>query len=149
MNERDIFLEALEQRSPDERRSFLDRTCADDAQLRSRVELLLKSHEEADSLLDHPVLGDAPTEVTSGEYRSIEIRNRPNTTRWTFDFLEPSDQPDSLGRLGQYDVREVVGHGGMGDRLQGPRHQTQPRGGGQGAGADAGGQRHSAEAVSA
>lgn len=30
------------------------------------------------------------------------------------DYLEPSDQPGSLGRLGNYEVTEVVGQGGMG-----------------------------------
>ncbi|HJT77127.1 MAG TPA: serine/threonine-protein kinase, partial [Gemmataceae bacterium] len=30
------------------------------------------------------------------------------------DFLEPSDTPGSLGRLGHYEVQEVVGRGGMG-----------------------------------
>ena len=30
------------------------------------------------------------------------------------DFLTPSDQPGSIGKLGQYEVTEVVGHGGMG-----------------------------------
>jgi serine/threonine protein kinase len=29
-------------------------------------------------------------------------------------FLQPSDQPDSLGRLGEYEVSEVIGQGGMG-----------------------------------
>jgi serine/threonine protein kinase/tetratricopeptide (TPR) repeat protein len=113
VNERDIFLEALEKGSPDERRSFLDRTCGDDAQLRTRLELLLKSHEEADSLLDHPVLGDGPTEAITGlTDRSRREPSEDDTI--VLDFLEPSDQPESLGRLGQYDMREVVGRGGMG-----------------------------------
>lgn len=113
MHERDIFLEALEQHSPDERDSFLDRTCAGDAQLRSRVEVLLTAHEEANSLLDHPVLGGAPTEVLAG--RTDRSKLPPfEYDEIVLDFLEPSDQPDALGRLGQYDVREVVGHGGMG-----------------------------------
>ena len=113
MREREIFLEALEQGSPDERRSFLDRACGDDTQLRSRLELLLKSHEEADSLLDHPVLGDGPTDVMTGSTDGSEPQPSEDDTI-VLDFLEPSEQPDSLGRLGQYEIREVVGRGGMG-----------------------------------
>ncbi len=32
----------------------------------------------------------------------------------TLDFLQPSDDPKSLGRLGQHEVLEVIGWGGMG-----------------------------------
>jgi WD40 repeat protein len=32
----------------------------------------------------------------------------------TLDFLTPPEKPGSLGRLGHYEVSEVVGHGGMG-----------------------------------
>ena len=32
----------------------------------------------------------------------------------SLDFLAPSDQPGSLGRLGHYEVQEVIGRGGMG-----------------------------------
>jgi len=113
MHERDIFLEALEHHSLDERDSFLDRTCAGDAQLRSRVELLLKSHEEADSLLDHPVLGDAPTEVGAGA--PIDRNRTVNRTRRGDVRLPRTVRPTRLARTTrQYDVREVVGHGGMG-----------------------------------
>src|SRR5205807_5355921 len=30
------------------------------------------------------------------------------------DFLDPSDRPGSIGRLGHYEVQEVIGRGGMG-----------------------------------
>ena len=113
MNERDIFLDALEKESVDERRSFLDETCGGDARLRGRLELLLKSHEEADSLLDHPVLGDGPTETLTGPTDQAGPEPLEEDTP-NLDFLESSDLPDSLGRLGQYEILEVVGCGGMG-----------------------------------
>ena len=52
MNERSIFLEALDQVDPIQRFAFLDKACAGDATLRQRVEALLKSHAEAGCFLD-------------------------------------------------------------------------------------------------
>jgi hypothetical protein len=51
MNERTIFLEALEKDDPTERSVFLDTACAGDDGLRHRVKALLKSHAEAGSFL--------------------------------------------------------------------------------------------------
>lgn len=42
----------------------------------------------------------------------------PMREDWAVDFtvehLEPTDEPDALGRLGDFDVLEIIGHGGMG-----------------------------------
>jgi hypothetical protein len=50
MSGRDIFLEALEQPTPEARSAYLDRVCSGDAALRAEVEALLKNHRDDDSL---------------------------------------------------------------------------------------------------
>src|SRR5262249_46240989 len=46
----EIFLAAVERRSPDDRQAYLDQACANDEEMRRQVELLLKAHEEAGSV---------------------------------------------------------------------------------------------------
>ncbi|MFO7902514.1 MAG: WD40 repeat domain-containing protein [Planctomycetota bacterium] len=69
MNEREIFMEALDRSSPEDRRAYLDKVCGENINLRRRVETLLQSHEDAGSFLEHPATADIPTftfEPTSG-----------------------------------------------------------------------------------
>lgn len=40
-------------------------------------------------------------------------------TDFAVDFLDPSDDPQKLGRLGEYEIEQVIGHGGMGIVLKG------------------------------
>jgi serine/threonine protein kinase len=47
---------------------------------------------------------------------------RQDEKNFELDFLEDSSNPDSLGRLGAYEIREVIGRGGMGLVLRG--HDT-------------------------
>ncbi|MCI0683913.1 MAG: serine/threonine protein kinase [Gemmataceae bacterium] len=116
MTERTIFLQALEQATPAERATFVEQACGGDAELRQRIEALLRSHEQGGSFLDKPAphaiadglatpnaAGDTqpPGAVTPGDTESL-------------DFLAPSDRPGALGRLGHYDVLAIVGKGGMG-----------------------------------
>ncbi|HEV3167883.1 MAG TPA: serine/threonine protein kinase, partial [Isosphaeraceae bacterium] len=49
-------------------------------------------------------LGAEPTEVYTPDGSAEE----------SLDFLAPSDWPDSLGRIGPYEVKGVLGRGGMG-----------------------------------
>src|SRR5262245_24619179 len=115
MTEREIFIEALDKGSPAERAAFLDTACAADAALRGRIEALLHSHEGAGEFLN----GSAPERLAGVPGVGVlkdETRTGPSKpdADQSFDFLDPSDQPGSIGRLGHYEVRDVVGRGGMG-----------------------------------
>jgi len=96
MTEREIFLAAAEKDDPTERAAYLDQACGADASLRQRVEALLRSHERATEFMEVPIV-----EQLAGDGGGL-------------DFLAPSQQPGSLGRLAHYEVLEVVGRGGMG-----------------------------------
>src|SRR5262249_12906773 len=58
MIEEDLFHRALEKPTPAEQLAFLDRVCADQPELRQRVERLLRSHRHEDSFLHAPVTTD-------------------------------------------------------------------------------------------
>ena len=55
MNERELFEAALEQ-TPEQRVLFLDKACAGDPTVRSRIEGLLAHHAEAESFLEKPAM---------------------------------------------------------------------------------------------
>jgi WD40 repeat protein len=93
-----IFLAALEKTTPAERADYLDEACAQDAPLRQSVEALLQAHDRPDPLLDQPAAQHLAAEDGTA----------------ALDFLEPSAKPGSLGRLGHYEVLEVLDRGGMG-----------------------------------
>ncbi|WP_232107162.1 serine/threonine-protein kinase [Gimesia alba] len=91
-----LFLIALEKKTPAERIQFLDETCGDNLEQRRRVEALLMAYDDAGSFLEKSPLGPA------------------DTTSYPLDFLTPSDDPDLLGTLGEYQIQKVIGQGGMG-----------------------------------
>ncbi len=91
-----LFLAALEKKTPAERAQFLDETCGEDLEQRRRVEALLLAYDDAGSFLEKSPVGSGTAEPLS------------------LDFLTPSDDPNLLGTLGDYQVQEVIGQGGMG-----------------------------------
>src|SRR5262245_45426282 len=96
-----LFLDATERATPAERAAFLDESCAGDEALRHCVEALLLAHDRPDRLLDHPAaehLGGSPPA-------------EPPAAAEALAFLAPSRKPDSLGRLGHYEVCKVIGQG--------------------------------------
>ena len=103
-----IFLQAAELSSPSERASFLERVCADRPETKARVESLLRTLDDPDSLLDQPVGEFVDTQQDLSADRS------DGSSQVALDFLEPCDVPGRLGKLSGYEVLEMIGRGGMG-----------------------------------
>src|SRR4051812_38801009 len=116
MTERTIFLEALDKADPAQRSAFLDTSCAGDDALRRRVEALLRSHDQAGSfpgkLAPERVADELAHQPTADQTQGEPREDEPAGDE--LGFLAPADRPDALGRLGHYDVLEVIGRGGMG-----------------------------------
>jgi len=86
-----VFAEALEKSSPAERAAFLDSACGDNPQLRARVEVLLRAHEEArGAYFDGPLFADLAHAGDS------PIAEGPGTL------------------IGRYKLLERIGEGGFG-----------------------------------
>src|SRR5262249_51794740 len=116
MNERSIFMAALEKDTPDERSSYLDEACADDTALRQRGEALLQSHEQAGDFLGKPAPERLAEELADSEKPDETQGETPADDKQgeALGFLAPADKAGVLGRLGHYDVLDVIGRGGMG-----------------------------------
>lgn len=110
MSERDIFTTARELADPIARESYLAQTCAGDDGRRDRIMRLLAADAAPNSMLDVPAVAPRPGAT------EIPATNDANQVPLTemFPFLRPSSRPDSLGRLGHYEVLEVLGRGGFG-----------------------------------
>ena len=101
MGEKSIFLEAIRLADPALRPALLDARCGGDEALRHRVESLLRAHDASGAFLETPA-GRRPALPDS------------KAAGPGLDFLARSDLPGSLGRLGPYEVLEVLGRGATG-----------------------------------
>jgi formylglycine-generating enzyme required for sulfatase activity/serine/threonine protein kinase len=135
MNEREIFAAALEEPTEAERQAFLDEVCDDD--MRQRMERLLKEQSQLGSFLEHPPL-EANADALKGldatiahgdssthDEREATLLGQPvsenpeeKDDEIPLGYLQPSSQPGSLGRLGHYEILEVIGRGAFGTVLK-------------------------------
>src|SRR5262245_38305693 len=105
---------------PAARSAYLDGVCGGDAGLKSRVEALLRAHDQPDSLLDHPAVAapDATQALNGTPDPGVAGRTTcgdngaPDDEALTF--LAPPTRSGSLGRIGHYEVLQVLGRGGFG-----------------------------------
>jgi WD40 repeat protein len=117
-----IFFAALEKTTAADRAAFLDEACGSDDALRCLVERLLAGHPQVGDFLERPVLEAAdlavlaPPDTPGIEAAPAHAATPPQrpTAAEPLDFLAPPSEPGSLGRVGHYEVLEVVGKGGMG-----------------------------------
>ncbi|MEK6234804.1 MAG: SUMF1/EgtB/PvdO family nonheme iron enzyme [Planctomycetales bacterium] len=144
MQEREIFLSAMEIEEPEARKTHLESACGGDGELLARVEALLASHDGQSEFLNTPVADqvadggaddsarfdatvlhassqdDDPNAATSVSDPN-DPANEDQETRGDeklLSYLQPSTKPDSLGRLAQYEILEVIGSGAFGTVLK-------------------------------
>jgi len=93
-----LFHSALEVEES-QRAAFLDQACEGNAELRSRVERLLVSHEEAGSFLVSPaLLGSGINLLADGDNDQRAVHEKTRVGQ----------------RIGPYEIVREIGHGGMG-----------------------------------
>jgi serine/threonine protein kinase/tetratricopeptide (TPR) repeat protein len=120
-----LFLAAIDLSEPATRSAFVREQCAGDDELLDRVEALLRAHDNPDSLLDVPAVAPPdPAAVSTRAFHNPHADPGDGPTRThgegsaDFDdalgFLAAPQRPDSLGRIGHYEVIEVLGRGGFG-----------------------------------
>ena len=113
MSEREIFTTARELTDSAARGTYLQEACGADSGLRTRVEALLRAHEQPDSLLDHPAI--AVQDPNYADTQTMGHENGAGTDdEVPLGFLAPATRPDSLGRIGHYEVLQVLRQGGFG-----------------------------------
>jgi tetratricopeptide (TPR) repeat protein/serine/threonine protein kinase len=98
MNERDLFMAAVQIEGAAERSAYLDQACAGQPALRQRVGALLVAFDQAGSFLQQP----------AGDPRATSDVPAPGPSGG-------GDQPEGSGTvIGPYKLVEQIGEGGMG-----------------------------------
>src|ERR1019366_4821938 len=95
----EIFNSALEQATPAERAAYLDGACGEDADLRARIEALIRAHEQAGGFL--PTEDAKPQAAELAETFALSTGMFPAT--------------EKVGdRVGRYKLLQQIGEGGCG-----------------------------------
>jgi len=129
MNERDLFIAALQIEDPAKRAAYLDQACGGDNELRKRLDILLAAHDRPASARESPVAAN-PQKVPTG--------TEPDETGGGCELPASDEEPTAsehqetpapaslIGTIiaGRYKLRQEIGEGGMGSVYL--AEQTQP-----------------------
>jgi serine/threonine protein kinase len=108
MNERDLFIAALQQESA-RRAAYVAEACGDDADLRQRVERLLRLHDGAGNFPENPALAPGVTVAAMTAAGDEAAR---------------ADGHEAPGNcVGPYKLLQVIGEGGMGTVWMAEQHE--------------------------
>ncbi|WP_020468670.1 bifunctional serine/threonine-protein kinase/formylglycine-generating enzyme family protein [Zavarzinella formosa] len=126
MTEEQVFLAALDLDNPDDRTAFLEKACGGDVAFRRQVDELLAAHFKPGEFLNEPLGRQLGSGLATPVHDCLvsQIANqrggagagekKPEEEHDDLQFLKPSARPDSLGRIGHYEVLQVLGRGGFG-----------------------------------
>jgi serine/threonine protein kinase len=115
---KELFVALLDLPDPQARQAFLQRECGADAELRQRLEALLKAHEHPDSVLDRPLAavgGPLDAGATGSQAPASDPADSPH---------RGPDEEVGTVIAGRYKLLEQIGEGGMGTVWV--AEQTQP-----------------------
>src|SRR5262245_40672942 len=104
-----VFLAAVAQPTAAERAAYLDEGCGQEVELRQRVELLLRAHDDPGSFLGLPA--QDPGATAAPQPGAGEDGSPPSNEQAT----EPCSSAECPGTvIGRYKLLEHIGEGGMG-----------------------------------
>jgi tRNA A-37 threonylcarbamoyl transferase component Bud32 len=119
MTEDRILAAALAIDDPEARGAFLDKACADQADMREKIEERIARRTRTNTVrTKHPDPAKETAPAPAAQEQTGPFAGATGQPGKELAFLEPSATPGALGRLGHYEILGVIGRGAMGAVLK-------------------------------